>query len=179
MPDNSTLFCGKCWEGPRGGAFCVQLPPRACTLCTARTPIGRNKPRSKNDPNGNELAAHARAFSLPSLREEPRADLNKGLRVVQEMLGIFGHDLDPPFTPILTRKHCLRKRTGCGQLRGKFRGKIRLCLHAVEPQPVCLLKPVQLFGLRISKLLNAPLCLRGKVRSSQIEYRELLHSLTM
>ena len=131
-----------------------------------RTSIGRNKPRSKNDPSGNELAARARAFSLPSLRQELRADLNKGLRVVQEMLGIFGHHLDPPFTPILTGKHCLRERTGCGQLRGKFRSKIRLCLHAVEPQPVCLLELVQLFGLGIGKLLNAPLCLRRKVAES-------------
>jgi len=84
MLHNLTLFCGKCWDGPRACLFRL-VAARAWTLCAVRTSIGRNKPRSKNDPSGNELAARARAFSLPSLRQELRADLNKGLRVVQEM----------------------------------------------------------------------------------------------
>ena len=60
----------------QGVSFSSSCRPRL-DIVSVRTSIGRNKPRSKNDPYGNELAAHARAFSLPSLRQELRADLNK------------------------------------------------------------------------------------------------------
>jgi hypothetical protein len=126
-----------------------------------------------------KLTADAGAFRLPAIREKPRARLHEFLRVIQEMLGIFGHHLKSPTAPYLVCSHCVRDRTGCRELRDKFGRQIGLRLYAVKPLPVCLLKIVELLSLSLGKFLETLHSSSCKLCREQIEWREFFRLLAV
>ena len=54
------------------------------------------------------LTADARTLRLPTFRQRLGARLHKLLCIVEQMLAVLGHHLEPAATPSLERRHGLR-----------------------------------------------------------------------
>jgi len=52
------------------------------------------------------LTANVGAFRLPTVSEKLRAHLSELVRIIQEMLSIFGYHLKSPTAPFPIRSHC-------------------------------------------------------------------------